>query len=77
MQAQLIPALAVIHNFICTHDPSDLPEPEDDGQGTNGDDNAHDDDNNVPEGRGAGVACREKIALDMWAEYQNSNHHHM
>ena len=36
-QAQLIPALAVIHNFIRIHDPGDLPESEDNYEGGNGD----------------------------------------
>ena len=77
-QARLIPALAVIHNFIRIHDPGDLPKSEDNYEGGNGDgdgdNDGDDDDDDVPEVRGA---CREKIAQDMWDEYQNSNCRHM
>ena len=77
-QAWLIPALAVIHNFIHIHDPGDLPESEANYEGGNGDgdgdNDGNDDDDDVPEVWGA---RREKIAQDMWDEYQNSNCHHM
>jgi hypothetical protein len=72
-QAQLVPALAVLHNFIWVHDPTDLPK-DDDGQervqGTA-------DDRQFPHAtdvRDAAARFREEIALRMWQDYQDGDH---
>ena len=74
VQAKLIPALTVLHNFIWIHNPSDLP----------GDDNDQDYDymnnNNDPDDvtgvhDSAGGFC-EEMALRMWQDYQEGGHHH-
>ena len=77
VQAQLVPALAVIHNFIRIHDPSDL---------LNEDDNPPIEEYNYGEGgsgpqdptehRNAGTRLRDKLARKMWQDHQSRNHHY-
>ena len=64
--------LFVIHNFICIHDPDDLPDIEDGNQGNLGDtDLLTITNDHIPEGRGVGVARRDTITYEMWDEYEN------
>jgi hypothetical protein len=81
-QARLVSALAVIHNFIRIHDPR---EPEDEY-----DDEPEDEDNTEDEGnpgdnmansstvhgaeRGRAADRRERIAQNMWRDYQIHAH---
>ena len=71
-QTQIVCAMAVLHNFIVFHDPSDLLDWEP---------NVEDEENDIEGTRATGisraeVACsnlrRDKIAQDMWADYQKT-----
>ncbi|KAH9038049.1 hypothetical protein EDB83DRAFT_2189994, partial [Lactarius deliciosus] len=69
VQAKLVSALAVLHNFIRIHDPSNLPD-DDDNQG-----HAYGNPDDGPHHHAAGVwdaaaAFRDSIALQMWQDYQ-------
>ena len=68
IQAQLIPALAVLHNLIQIHDPSDIPT-EDDNTYTNNENGLQD--NGVND---TGAGFQEEITLRMWEDYQDSRH---
>lgn len=75
VQAQLVPALAVLHNFIRIHDPSDLPSEDDDpyleayDYGDDGDEPQ-----NPTEHRDAGTRFRDEMAQNMWREYKDNNY---
>ena len=72
-----MPALAVLHNFIRIHDPSDIP-PEDDDPPLE-DYNYGDDDNypqNPTEHRDAGARFREELAHNMWQDFQDGDYRH-
>ena len=77
MQAQLVPALAVLHNFIWIHDPSDLP-PEDDNPQLEeydyGDDNDYSQD--PTELHDTGAQFQEDLALIMWRDYRHGKYRH-
>jgi hypothetical protein len=73
-QAQLVPALVVLHNFIRIHDPNDLPE-DDNAQGHaygNADDGQYHH-NNV-DVRDVAARFRDGIAQKMWQDYQDGRH---
>jgi hypothetical protein len=78
VQAQLVPALAVLHNFICIDDPFDLP-PEDDNpqieEYNYGDNNDYPQD--PTELRDAGARFQEELALKMWRDYRHGNYCHV
>ena len=71
VQAQLIPALAVVHNFIRTYDPSDLPEEEEDAQNSGNIDNSIQDSMDVDN---TGSDFHEEIALKMWEDFQENRY---
>lgn len=72
VQAKLIPALAVLHNFIRIHDPSDLPEDDDDqDHDYMNNNNGPDDVTGVHDSAGG---FREEMALRMWRDYQEGRH---
>ena len=71
MQAQLIPALAVLHNFIQIHDPSDIPEEEDDDQDFMNNENGLQESTGIND---TGASFREEIALRMWQDYQEAGY---
>jgi hypothetical protein len=70
MQAKMIPAICVLHNFICIHDVDDIPavnEPWRAGWtqvGEVGRDISLEETNRASE-------LRESLAKAMWASYQN------
>lgn len=75
-QARLIPALAVLHNFIQIHDPGDLPE--DDHDLPPAHDNAgevpyHNAMQNARDIRDAASRFRDGMAHHMWRDYQEGN----
>jgi hypothetical protein len=71
VQAQLILALAVLHNFIRIHDPSDLPTEDDDAQDYANNENGLQDNAGVND---TGARFREEIALRMWQDYQDGRY---
>jgi hypothetical protein len=74
-QAQIISALAVLHNFICIHDPEDLIEDNDNDDHVTTEDSHGGLQNSVrPEERARAVARREEIARAMWADYEARGH---
>jgi hypothetical protein len=66
-QAQLVPALCAIHNFIMTFDPDDIGDLEE-GDATGGDNGRPEDEADGDEG--SSVELRDGIALRMWEQYQ-------
>ena len=77
IQAQLVPALAVLHNFIRIHDPFDLPPEDDDPlleEYDYGDENDYPQD--PTEQRDTGARFREDLALRMWQDYRHGNYCH-
>ena len=69
VQAQLIPALAVMHNFIWTYNPSDLPEEEEDAQNSGNINNGIQDSTDVDD---TGSDFCEEIALKMCEDFQEN-----
>ena len=71
-QAQLVSALAVVHNLIRIHDPDDLPEDKDDK------DEGREEDRDIGTLQGnittnereRAVEHRDEIAQAMWADYE-------
>lgn len=77
VQAQLVPALAVLHNFIRIHDPSNLPPEDDDPQLGDYDYGDNDDGPQDPtEQRDAGARFREEVAHNMWQDYRDGRYRH-
>ena len=75
MQARLVPALAVLHNFVHIHNPTDLLQ---DDNNVNNQDHPFGNPDDGPRHHAAGVrdaaaAFRDGIALHMWQDYQNSD----
>ena len=76
MQLQLISGLAVIHNFICTYDPSNLPEDSEMEMATGLSGEVERMTANLAdqaissEERNQAAECRDTIALAMWDDYQ-------
>ena len=73
MQAQLIPVLAVLHNFIWIHNPSDIPEEEDDDQDFMNNENGLQESTGIND---TGASFQEEIALRMWQDYQEAGYRH-
>jgi hypothetical protein len=69
IQAQLIPALTVLHNFIRIHDPSDLPDEEDDVQDYASNEIGLQDNTDAKD---TAAGFWEGIALRMWQDYQET-----
>jgi hypothetical protein len=66
-QARLVSALAVVHNFICLHNPNDNDFEEDFTQQSRGKVSS----GNVPEDEeGHAAERRKQIALAMWRDYK-------
>ena len=77
IQAQLVPALAVLHNFIWIHDPFDLPSDDDNPQLEEydyGDDNDHLQD--PTELCDVGAQFQEDLTHNMWQDYRHGNYRH-
>ena len=72
IQVQLVPALAIIHNFIRIHDPSDLLKEDDNPQieeynyrvGSSGP-------QDLTEHCNAGTRLQDKLARKMWQDHQS------
>lgn len=69
-QAQLVSALAVVHNFIRIHDPEDIPEDEEEDRQGRGDDVGTLQGHAVQDDRGRATQRRDAIAQAMWDDYE-------
>lgn len=77
VQAQLVPALAVLHNFIRIHDPSDVPHEDDDPPLEDYDYGSDGDDSQDPtEQHDAGARFREELAHNMWQDFHDDDYRH-
>jgi hypothetical protein len=72
MQAQLVSALTVIHNFVRIHDPQDIPEDDDENEGgrENDGNGGPPQDAAARDERGRAAERRDVIAKAMWLDYE-------
>ncbi|KAH9013585.1 hypothetical protein EDB84DRAFT_1261993, partial [Lactarius hengduanensis] len=71
MQSKLISGLAMLHNFIRVYDPGDiLDDPEEETTQDDHDRSLNRDRAVGPEERDRAAKHRDKIAQDMWADYE-------
>jgi hypothetical protein len=69
VQAQLVLALTVLHNFIRIHDPNDTFEDDSDDEDVGGEEEVAFRGHATVEERGRAAAYRDSIAKSMWAQY--------